>query len=179
VRILLSLIILLLSFSPLSAQSKTTSGLQEKFGTSLTLFFYRNTLRMLNQSDKKQFDELIKDIYKAKFVMIDKVDKDFHNLDYIELVKNYNIEGYELVLNATVGGLGLEIYLNDSKNDIPKSVIIYQDLSQLYILDIVGKIDISKAQSLFDFINNSTEVDDRIKGLKILGNEDSNEKNDE
>ena len=37
-----------------------------------SLYFYQNTLRMLNQTENKEFDELIKDIEKMKFLMIEK-----------------------------------------------------------------------------------------------------------
>ena len=58
------------------AQTKTTEELHKKYSEGLALFFYNNTMRMLNQSDDKEFDELIKDIEKMKFLMIEKK-KDF------------------------------------------------------------------------------------------------------
>jgi len=56
------------------AQTKTTELLDAKHdGTSL--YFYKNTLRMLNQKEDKDFDDMIKDIEKIRFVMIDKQSK--------------------------------------------------------------------------------------------------------
>ena len=46
-----------------SGQTKTTQALDDKY-EGLTLYFYRNTLRMLNQKEDPAFDELIKDIEK-------------------------------------------------------------------------------------------------------------------
>ena len=51
------------------AQTKTTQALDDKY-EGLSLYFYKNTLRMLNQTDDPSFDELIKDIEKMKFMMI-------------------------------------------------------------------------------------------------------------
>jgi len=48
----------------LNAQSNTTNALDEKY-EGLSLFFYKNTLKMFNQKDDKDFDELIKDILTA------------------------------------------------------------------------------------------------------------------
>ena len=50
------------------AQSKTTETLHEKYSDSRSFFFYNNTLRMLNQEENKEFDELIKDIEKMKLL---------------------------------------------------------------------------------------------------------------
>jgi sulfur relay (sulfurtransferase) complex TusBCD TusD component (DsrE family) len=61
-------VFLLISFiavsSAASAQSKTTEALEKKHSDALKLFFYQNTLRMLNQKNDPNFDELIKDIEK-------------------------------------------------------------------------------------------------------------------
>ncbi|MBA4145360.1 MAG: hypothetical protein C0523_06335, partial [Cytophaga sp.] len=51
------------------AQSKTTQALDDKF-EGLSLYFYKNTLRMLNQKNDPDFDALIKDIEKMKFLLI-------------------------------------------------------------------------------------------------------------
>ncbi|MEJ0056880.1 MAG: hypothetical protein WDN75_15230 [Bacteroidota bacterium] len=58
------------------AQAKTTEALQSRFDNSLSLYFYKNTLRMLNQSDNKDFDEMIRNIEKLKFLMVNKVRKE-------------------------------------------------------------------------------------------------------
>ena len=64
------------------SQTKTTEDLDKKFEDGLSLYFYKNTLRMLNQTDSKEFDELIKDIEKMKFLMIDKTKVKFSTADY-------------------------------------------------------------------------------------------------
>jgi hypothetical protein len=58
-KILLFCLLPLIGFS----QTKTTVDLDKKYD-GLSLYFYKNTLRMLNQKDDKEFDELIKDIEK-------------------------------------------------------------------------------------------------------------------
>ena len=70
-RYIFILLVVLLSTGA-QAQSKTTENLQKKYSESLALFFYNNTLRMVNLTEDKEFDELIKDIEKMKFLMIKK-----------------------------------------------------------------------------------------------------------
>ncbi len=53
-------------------QAETTQALQKKYEDGFVLFFYKNTLRMLNQADNKEFDELVRNIEKLKFLMIEK-----------------------------------------------------------------------------------------------------------
>src|SRR5688572_6708203 len=81
------------------AQSKTTEALHKRYSESMSLFFYNNTLRMLNQSDDKAFDELIKDIEKMKFLMIDK-SKSFTKSDYKKLTSEYKGESFEEIMSS-------------------------------------------------------------------------------
>ena len=52
------IVLLLVAFTTASAaaQTKTTEELHKSNGDALALFFYNNTLRMLNQADDKDFD---------------------------------------------------------------------------------------------------------------------------
>lgn len=83
------------------SQTKTTEDLDKRFEDGLSLFFYKNTLRMLNQTESKEFDELIKDIEKMQFLMIDKTKEKFSNVDYKKLLSGYKGESYEEMV--TVG----------------------------------------------------------------------------
>src|SRR6186997_3580655 len=80
-----------------NAQSKTTEELAKKNSEALSLFFYNNTLRMLNQQEDKDFDALIKDIEKMKFLMIDKKTS-FDNGGYKKLVSSYKAESFEEIM---------------------------------------------------------------------------------
>src|SRR5882672_8443283 len=85
------------------AQTKTTDELDKK-SEGLSLYFYKNTLRMLNQKDDKDFDELIKDIEKMKFLMIDKVKTKFADGDYKKLKSGYQSESYEEMMTSRFQG---------------------------------------------------------------------------
>src|SRR3954471_2618191 len=86
------------------AQSKTTEALQATFDRSLALYFYKNTLRMLNQTENKDFDEMIKNIEKLKFLMIDKNSKQFGAVEYKKLKQDYQAEHFESVMTSRYQG---------------------------------------------------------------------------
>jgi hypothetical protein len=88
---LLATLVLFATVGVAGAQTKTTQALDEKY-EGLSLFFYRNTLRMLNQADDPAFDELIKDIEKMRFMMIDKKESGFADSDFKKLLNDYKSE---------------------------------------------------------------------------------------
>src|SRR6188768_3138040 len=141
------------------AQTKTTEELHKKYSEGLALFFYNNTLRMLNQSDDKEFDELIKDIEKMKFLMIEKK-KDF---DYKKLTSGYKSESYEEIMTSRMDGKRFDILLNETKGKTNGMVVLVNDSTNLYVLDIVGSISLNNATKLFSTIDESSGVGKKIK----------------
>ena len=150
------------------AQTKTTEALHKKYSESLSLFFYNNTLRMLNQKDDKEFDELIKDIEKMKFLMIEK-NKDF---DYKKLASNYKSESFEEIMTSRMDGKRFDIFLNETKGKINGMVVLVNDSTNLYVLDIVGSISLSNATKLFSTIDESSDIGKQIKEFTKKDNKD-------
>lgn len=146
------------------AQSKTTQALDEKF-EGLSLFFYKNTLRMLNQKDDPDFDALIKNIEKMKFVMVDKGSAKFGGQEYKELIRDYEREAFEPIMTSRSQGRNFDIYLKDKSNAPLGTVVIVNDSTSLFVLDIVGTIDVSKASALFSALDDNTDVGKRIKNF--------------
>ncbi len=153
------------------SQTKTTQLLDDKYD-GLTLYFYRNTLRMLNQSEDKGFDELIKDIEKMRFLMIDKTDVKFSNEDYKKLLVSYKEEAYEEMMTGRYEGRNFDIYLKEKNGDIKGTIILASDSSSLYVLDILGKIALDKAPELFKAIDGSTDIGRKIKNFTDKGEHD-------
>lgn len=145
------------------SQTKTTEDLDKRFEDGLSLYFYKNTLRMLNQTDSKEFDELIKDIEKMKFLMIDKTKVKFSNADYKKLLSGYKGESYEEMVTSRFQGKNFGVYIKDIGGDVKGTVILASDSINLYVLDIVGKIAITKATELFKTIDESTDIGGKIK----------------
>lgn len=147
------------------AQTETTTALNKRFDDALTLYFYKNTLRMLNQSESPEFDELIKDIEKMKFLVINKNSDNFGPSDYKKLVSGYKGESYEEIMSSRMEGKNFDIFLKE-KNGVTKGmVVLANDSSSLYVLDILGKVELNKVTKLFNEIDDSAEIGKMIKAF--------------
>jgi hypothetical protein len=171
---------LLLAFAVLTgsgvfAQSKTTEELHKKYDESLSLFFYNNTLRMLNQSDDKAFDELIKDIEKMKFLMVDKANT-FTPADYKKLTTGYKGEAFEEIMSSRYQGKNFDVYLKESGGKTTGMVVLVNDSASLYVLDIVGSIALDKVTSLYGTLDKSSDIAEKIKSFTHRNDEQAKRK---
>jgi hypothetical protein len=141
------------------AQSKTTEKLHKKYSEALSLFFYNNTLRMINQTEDKEFDELIKDIDKMKFLMIK--NEDFGKEDYKKLISDYKSESFEEMMTSRHDGKNFDVYMKDGNSK--GMIVAVNDSENLYVLDIVGSIPLNKVTTLFKEIDESTEIGKKIQ----------------
>lgn len=158
---LLSLLMALVIL-PAAAQSKTTDALEKKFDNSMAFYFYKNTLRMLNQQENKEFDDLIRNIEKLKFLIIDKGEGRFAPSDYKKLISDYRAENYEAIVTSRMDGRNFDIYLNDAGHT-PATVVLVNDSTSLFVLDMIGSLDVTKAGALFSAIDGSSEIGKKIK----------------
>lgn len=170
--------IFFIALFPLAAfsQSETTQALQKQYEDAFSLYFYKNTLRMLNQTDSPEFDELVKDIEKMKFLMIDKIKLKFADTDYKKLLTRYSAEAYEEIMTTRYKGKNFDIYLKDKKGSTLGTVMLVNDSTSLYVLDILGTIDVGKATKLFSAIDESSDIGQKIKSF-IDGNHGSRDRN--
>jgi hypothetical protein len=169
-KILLFCLLPLIGFS----QTKTTVDLDKKYD-GLSLYFYKNTLRMLNQKDDKEFDELIKDIEKMRFVMINKAKSKFEKQEYGQLKKNYQAEKYEEVMSGRFDGRQFDVLLRETNGNVKGTVILASDSASLYVLDILGKVALNKVSSLFNTLDNSTDIGGKVKDF-MMGDEEKKKK---
>ena len=166
-HLLLIIVLIACGMQSAQAQTKTTELLDKKTdGTSL--YFYKNTLRMLNQKEDPQFDEMIKDIEKIRFVMIDVREQNFTKADYNSLKADYTKkEFYEEIMNGRMDGKSMNIYVREDNGKVKGTIIMAQDSSNLYVLDILGKIAIEKASSLFKMIDENSDVARNLRDAHI------------
>jgi hypothetical protein len=141
------------------SQSKTTESLHKKYSEALALFLYNNTLRMINQTEDKEFDALIKDIEKMKFLMIKK--ENFGKSDYQKLITDYKSESFEEMMTSRHQGKNFDVYMKEGATK--GMVVAVNDDENLYVLDIVGSIPLNKVTTLFNTIDESSEIGKRIK----------------
>ncbi len=157
-------LLLVVSFASCLAQTRTTENLHKQNEEAFSLFFYNNTLRMLNQKDDKDLDDLIKDIEKMKFLMIEKGTK-FGSEQYKKLISGYKSESFEEIMTSRMGGRNFDIFLKEKNGETEGMIVAVNDSTNLYVLDIVGSIALNKVSKLFSTINESSEIGERIKAF--------------
>lgn len=161
----ISCIILLLFGLAAAGQSKTTQALHEENEDALALFFYKNTLRMINQTESKEFDELIKDVEKMKFLIVNKAESKFNPGKFKSLINDYTKEGYEAIMTSRMDGRNFDIYLKEKDGKTAGTVVLVNDVDDLYVLDILGSIPVSKVPQFFQTIDQSSEIGKMIKNF--------------
>src|SRR6188768_2757483 len=112
-KLIIGVIMFFCSSTLLMAQSATTQALSDKFKDAFSLYFYKNTLRMLNQNDSPEFDEIIKNIEKMRFLMLDKDALKFGKNEYRKLVVNYQSEAFESMMTGRSDGRNFDVYMKD------------------------------------------------------------------
>jgi hypothetical protein len=145
------------------AQTRTTEDLHQNNKEAFTLFFYHNTLRMFNQRDDPSYDELIKDIEKMKFVMIDRTK--FGTADYKKLVSGYKSESFEEIMSSRIEGRNFDVFLKEVKGKTKGMVIAVNDAEKLFVLDIVGSIALDKVSKFVSTLDENTEIADKIRSF--------------
>lgn len=163
-RLISWIVLLLVTFTTATAigQTKTTEELHKSNGDALALFFYNNTLRMLNQTDDKDFDAVIKDIEKMKFLMIEK-SQSFGSQQYKQLVSGYKSESFEEIMTSRYNGKNFDVFLKDKNGKTEGMVVTVNDSTTLFVLDIVGSIALDKVTKLFTTLDESSDIGKKIK----------------
>jgi hypothetical protein len=162
-QIFFTLVILVVIPSFIRAQSPTTDALEKKYD-AMALYFYNNTLRMLNQTEDKAFDELIKDIEKLKFLMIKKTDA-FSNTAYKKVVSDYKSETFEEIMTSRFDGKNFDIFVKEKDKKTKGMLVLVNDTENLYVLDIVGSLALNKVTELYKTIDGSSEIGKKIKAF--------------
>jgi len=158
-----SLLILISLTGTVLAQSKATQALHDKNNDALSLFFYKNTLRMINQTDSKEFDEIIKDIEKMKFLLINKEESNFGTQQFAKLTSDYKQEGYEEIISSRMDGRNFNVYMREKNGKKLGTIVLVNDSTDLYVLDLLGSIPLNKVPALFQQIDQSSDIGKKIK----------------
>jgi hypothetical protein len=158
-----------------NAQSKTTEALQKKYD-AMAFFFYNNTLRMLNQTEDKAFDELIKNIEKMKFLMINKTTDGFDASGYKKVVNDYKAEKFEEIMTSRYEGKNFDIFIKGTEKKTEAMLVLVNDEKSLYVLDILGSIALNRVTELYNTIDSSSDIGKRIKAFAGDHKDDDDDK---
>ncbi|MEO1049360.1 MAG: DUF4252 domain-containing protein [Bacteroidota bacterium] len=141
--------------SMLMAQSKTTKALHEKYSDAFNLFFYNNTLKMMNQTDSEEFDMIIRDIEKAKVLRLDKEKYSFGTAEYKQMVSDYQSDGFEEVVNMRQKEVKFNAFIKEKNGKTLGFVVLMEEETSVYIVDIVGSVPLNElialSQKMKDF----------------------------
>lgn len=170
--IILTLSIFFLGHAGSHAQSTTTEALHKKHSEALALFFYNNTLRMLNQAEDKEFDELIKGIEKMRLLMIKKQESKFDGTEFKKLVANYKAESFQEIMTSRHEGKTFDIYMKEKGGKTRGMLVLINDADNLFILDILGTIALDKVTKLYSTLDESTDIGSKIKAFAGGGDGD-------
>lgn len=170
-------LITFLALSPYltKAQSATTEGLKKKYHDALELFFYNNTLRMLNQTEDKDFDDIIRDIEKMRFLMVRKDEKSFGNTEYKKLVADYKAEAFQEIMTSRYEGKNFDVFLKEESGKTKGMLVLINDAKNLYVLDILGRIALDKITKLYNTLDESTDISKKIKAFSGEDDDDEQE----
>ena len=155
-------LILLLVFAlpaTLFAQSETTDRFHKKNDDATALFFYRNSLRMLNMNDNPQVEELIRDIEKMKFLRVSKSESGFDKAQYRSLVDEYHEEQFEDLMTMRSDGTNFNVFIKE-KDKITKGLVILLDSEDDFaILDIKGAVPLNRVAELVKYVQSTDDLD--------------------
>jgi hypothetical protein len=83
------------------------------------------------------------------------------------------------MMTSRFQGKNFGVYIKEKSGEVKGTVILASDSTNLYVLDIIGKIAISKATELFKTIDESTDIGGKIKDFMSKDNKKKeNEKDD-
>lgn len=116
---------------------------------------------MLNQSDDKDFDALIKDIEKMKFLWIDKPTA-FGSADYKKITTNYRKESFEEIMTSRHQGKNFDVFMKEENGKTKGMLVLVNDSANLYVLDIVGKIALDKVTKLYGMLDENSDIRKKI-----------------
>ena len=109
---------------------------------------------MLNQDDNPEFEELIRDIEKMKFVRVNKSDAGLDKDDYNELVEDFYDDDFEDLMNMRHEGMNVNAYIQEDDGVTTGIVMLMDDDESISILDIKGAVPLSKMASLLSKVQN-------------------------
>ena len=111
-KITFFIVSIFLSFSSL-AQNSAVTEFKDTHGTALSLYFYPSTLRMVNIERNKEFDEMIREVKKARFFRMDS--GAVSSADILELTNALREDGFEEIM--TIKAKTVEEYISGCPAD--------------------------------------------------------------
>ena len=137
------------------AQHSVVTDFKENHETTLSLYFYPSTLRMINMERNPEFDHMIREVKKARFF---KLDSGAVSTENISLFSNQLFEaGFEEIMFIKNKEMDVRVWGLEQKN--PELVILSKSNEELMLLELVGMINIAKIPKLAETFQQNAFLD--------------------
>lgn len=103
---------------------------------------------MLNQDNNPEFDALIKDIDKMKFIRVSKKERNITDEDVSRMVEEYRDEDFEDLMTMRHEGMNINVYIQEGKGVTTGLVLLMSDEESFSILDVQGKVPLNQLANL-------------------------------
>ena len=137
-------------------QNPIVTEFKDSHGTSLSLYFYPSTLRMINIERNPEFDEMIREIRQARFFRLDSgsVTKE----DLRDLTNNLQAVGFEEMMLYRDGSSDVRVWGLEKKK--PEMVIISNSgENEVMVLEIDGMVNVARIPRLAQTFNENAFFD--------------------
>ena len=162
-RVWLLILGLILASIVVQAQSSTITELKKDKLTSLDLYFYPSTLRMVNLDKNEEFNRLIQDIEKLVFF---KMNGKFENIDMYNLVNQLQSdEAFEEYV--VVDGPTKKFYLLGREKPAETIGLALMN-EEHFVFDIAGSLELKELPKLYQYISENDSTF-QSKFSQILG----------
>jgi hypothetical protein len=78
-------------------------------------------------------------------------------------------------MSGRFDGRQFDVFLRETNGNVKGTVILASDSASLYVLDILGKVALNKVSSLFNTLDNSTDIGGKVKDF-MMGDEEKKKK---
>ena len=123
--------------------------------TSLELYLYPSTIRMLNLGRNQDFDEIVKDIRKARIFKLDS--GTVSPMDLRQLSDVLKQKGYDDLLTFQRNDLDLQVL--SLEKPVPEFLIISMQKGSCLLVEIEGLINVARIPKLVDSFEKNAYLD--------------------
>jgi len=151
------LILFLLIHSSLEslAQNSVVTDFKENHATALSLYFYPSTLRMVNLEKNQDFNDMIRDVKKARFFRMDSAA--VSNEDLREFTASLTKDGFEEIMFMKNKEMDLRIFGVEKRT--PETIIISKNQHEVMVLEVNGMINVAKIPKIMESFNKNAFLD--------------------
>lgn len=136
-------------------QNSVVTEFKDNHGAALSLYFYPSTLRMVNIERNKEFDEMIREVKKARFFKMDS--GAVSTADVLRFAYALKREGFEEIMTIKNRDMDVRVWGVEKRN--PEMVMLSRTGDDVMILELNGMINVAKIPKLTETFNQNAFLD--------------------